>query len=132
MGPEEHVFFLSRPAVVLMMVHQKQCSDAGEGRPGVSMCVASSRLVSSRLLPLYSEMVHRGSSLSSDAQISLSPDTSSSSFRSILRQYHAQDVVCPVCSGSTLGTPPSGTCLENLHREASRGIRNRATAAQSS
>ncbi|KAI3371700.1 hypothetical protein L3Q82_024264 [Scortum barcoo] len=64
---------------------------------------------------------HRGSSLSRDAQTSLTPDTSSSSSRGTPEAFPGQprDIVSPVCPGSSPRPPPGGTCLEHLSKGAS-------------
>ncbi|KAI3372057.1 hypothetical protein L3Q82_006918 [Scortum barcoo] len=56
-----------------------------------------------------------GSSLSRDAQTSLTPDTSSSSSGGIPEAFPGQprDIVSPACPGSSLRPPPGGTCLEH-------------------
>jgi len=51
-------------------------------------------------------------------QTSLSPATFSSLFWG--SRGVPKDIVPPACPGSSLGSPPSWTCLENLSREASR------------
>ncbi|KAG1926104.1 hypothetical protein F2P79_025073 [Pimephales promelas] len=62
-----------------------------------------------------------GSSLSRDAQTSLSLDTSSSSSGGILRRSQAtRETVSPACPRSSPGPPPSGTYPEHLPRKASR------------
>ncbi|KAI3370523.1 hypothetical protein L3Q82_025285 [Scortum barcoo] len=68
---------------------------------------------------------HGGSSLSRDAQTSLTPDTSSSSSMGDPEAFPGQPrrhSLSPACPGSS-PRPPSrwGTCLEHLPREASRG-----------
>ncbi|KAI3359654.1 hypothetical protein L3Q82_014038 [Scortum barcoo] len=80
-----------------------------------------------------------GSSLSRDAQTSLTPDTSSSSSGGIPEAFPGQprDIVSPACPGSSTGPSPGGTRLEHLPREARPpgGIRNadaQATSADSS
>ncbi|XP_029685786.1 leucine-zipper-like transcriptional regulator 1 isoform X2 [Takifugu rubripes] len=65
--------------------------------------------------------LNRSSSLSRDAQTSLSPDISSSCSGSIPRCSQAsQETVSPSCPGSVLGPPPGGTSPEHLPKEASR------------
>ncbi|KAK3506551.1 hypothetical protein QTP70_009032 [Hemibagrus guttatus] len=63
-----------------------------------------------------------GSSLSRDAQTSLSPDTSSSSSGGDPEAFPGQprDIVSPACPGSSPGPLPCGACPEHLPRETSR------------
>ncbi|XDV11649.1 hypothetical protein PO909_000526 [Leuciscus waleckii] len=62
------------------------------------------------------------SSLSRDAQTSLSLDTSSSSSEGANEAFPGQpgDIDPPACPRSSPGSPPSGTCPEHLPRKASR------------
>ncbi|KAI3374608.1 hypothetical protein L3Q82_021186 [Scortum barcoo] len=71
---------------------------------------------------------HGGSSLSRDAQTSLTPDTSSSSSRGDPEAFPGQprDIVSPACPGSSRGLLPVGHMPgTHLLGEASGGIRNR-------
>ncbi|KAI3368147.1 hypothetical protein L3Q82_007809 [Scortum barcoo] len=66
---------------------------------------------------------HRGSSLSRDAQTSLTPRHFLQLFRGDPEAFPGQlrDIVSLACPRSSPGPPPGGTCLEHLPREASRG-----------
>ncbi|KAI3356042.1 hypothetical protein L3Q82_017314 [Scortum barcoo] len=73
---------------------------------------------------LVRDRVSGGSSLSRDAQTSLTPDTSSSSSGGSPRRSQAspRDIVSQrQCPGSSPRPPPGGTRLEHLPREASQG-----------
>ncbi|TWW63642.1 hypothetical protein D4764_03G0006500 [Takifugu flavidus] len=67
-----------------------------------------------------------GSSLSREAQTSLSPATSSSSFRGDPQAFpdQSRDIVSPACPRSSRGPPTGGTCPEHLTREVSWGHPN--------
>ncbi|MED6262774.1 hypothetical protein ATANTOWER_025640 [Ataeniobius toweri] len=63
-----------------------------------------------------------GSRLSRDTQMSLSPDTSSSSSGGspMHSQEQPRDIVPPACLGLSPVPPPGGMCLEHLPGKASR------------
>ncbi|MEQ2237861.1 hypothetical protein ILYODFUR_027480 [Ilyodon furcidens] len=70
----------------------------------------------------------RGSRLNRDTLTSLSPDTSSSSYRGQPKTFPGQprDIVPPVCPGGRPRGPlPGGTCLEHLRGRRLGGIRYR-------
>ncbi|CAF94440.1 unnamed protein product [Tetraodon nigroviridis] len=73
-------------------------------------------------LPLIWVWGRGASSLSREAQTSLSPATSSSSSGGDPKTFPGQprDIVSSVCPGSSRGPPSGETCLEHLAREASR------------
>jgi len=72
--------------------------------------------------PLNPGSGHGGSRPSRLTQASLWPATLYSLLWGIPRTFpgNERDIILPVCPGSSLGSPPSWTCLENLLREASR------------
>ncbi|KAK3573583.1 hypothetical protein QTP86_028178 [Hemibagrus guttatus] len=76
--------------------------------------------------PTPTESGRRGSSLSRDAQTSLSPDTSSNSSGGTPRRSpeafpgQLRDIVSPACPGSSPEPLPGGACPEHLPREMSR------------